>query len=293
METAGLVPVFMIFTDGINFLADGIGREILERLRKAGGTFLEDSVYIKAEVLKRLYEEMLIESDVQFTYYTKLVDVTVKNGVVREGICDGKSGLFAVRTKVFIDGTDEQSLTHAYIHGRKSMLEYKKYYMEYLKGYEKMELAATASLLGIRETRRIKREYVLNFNDFKNCSVFEDEIGRYSYRIDIHESNPSRKSHKEFLTTSLYMDKGKSYGIPYRILVPLRLKNVLVAGRCVSTDRCMQSSIRVMPGCYITGQAAGMAATIMVEDKKDSRSINVRKLQKRLKKAGAYLPNFR
>lgn len=88
------------------------------------------------------------------------------------------------------------------------------------------------------------------------------------------------------------MNKGESYGIPYRILTPKGLKNVLVSGRCVSTDRYMQSSIRVMPGCYITGQAAGMAAAMMLKEKKDSHNISVRELQKKLKSAGAYLPNL-
>ncbi|MBN1445488.1 MAG: FAD-dependent oxidoreductase [Candidatus Omnitrophica bacterium] len=385
MGTAGLVPLFMTFTDGVNFLAGGIGKEILERLRKAGGTLTEGRAIIRAEVLKRLYEEMLMESGVQFTYYTKLVDVVVKNGMVSEAICDGKSGLFAVKAKVFIDGTgdgdlavsagakyekgddkglmmagtlcslwsgidwdkvaksglaqasmlekafkdgvftvkdrhlpgmmqlgetlgganightfgvdgtNEQSLTKAYLQGRKYVPEYERYYKKYFKGYEKMELAATGSLLGIRETRRIIGDYILNVDDFKKCAVFEDEIGRYSYRIDIHASNPDKKSFAKFKKefSFLYLNKGESYGIPYRILVPSKLKNVLVAGRCVSTDRYMQSSIRVMPGCYITGQAAGMAAAIMAEDKKDSRSIDVRKLQKKLKKAGAYLPNLK
>jgi len=385
MGTAGLVPVFMTFTDGVNFLAGGIGKEILERLRKAGGTYPKENKTIKAEVLKRLYEEMLTEAGVHFTYYTKVVDAIVKKGVVSEVICDGKSGLFAVKAKVFIDGTgdgdlgvfagakyekgddkglmmagtlcslwagidwdkfaksglaqasglekafkdgvftvkdrhlpgiirvgsimgggnightfgvdgtNERSLTEAYLRGRKYMSEYEKYYKKYLKGYENMELAATGSLMGIRETRRITGDYILSVEDFKKCAVFNDEIGRYSYRVDIHSSTPDKKSflkfEKEF--TSLFLEKGESYGIPYRILVPLRLKNVLVAGRCVSTDRYMQSSIRVMPGCYITGQAAGMAAAIMVEEKKDSRSIDIRKLQKRLKKAGAYLPNLK
>ncbi len=387
MGTAGLVPVFMQFTDGVNFLAAGIGEEILKNLQKAGGTFPEDARTIKAEILKKVYEQMLIDAGVNFTYHTRLVDVITSKGVVREGICNGKSGLFAVRAKVFIDGTgdgdlaylagakyekgdknglmmpgtlcslwagidwekvnrsglrqndmkllgkafrdrvftihdrhlsgmsrvgvilgganightfgvdgtDEKSLTQAYIRGRNYLPEYERYYKKYLKGFEKMELVASGSLMGIRETRRITGDYVLNIEDFKSRAVFEDEIGRYSYPVDIHPSATDRKSYAEFLKefTAFRLREGESYGIPYSILTPKGLKNVLVAGRCVSTDRYMQSSIRVMPGCYITGQAAGMAAAMMVKDKKYSRSISVRKLQKRLKTAGAYLPNFR
>ena len=55
----------------------------------------------------------------------------------------------------------------------------------------------------------------------------------------------------------------------------------------------MQASIRVMPGCYITGQAAGVAAAMAVQAGTDSRGIDIREIQARLKAMGAYLPNFK
>ena len=385
MGTAGMVPVFMQFTDGVNFLADGIGREILERLQASGGAVPPDGLGIRAEFLKRVYDDLLGEAGVAFTFHTQLVDVTQDDGRVCEAICAGKSGLFAIQAEVFVDatgdgdlavfagaayekgdaegnmmpgtlcslwagidwdavregslgkgnsrieeafkdgmftledrhlpgmwrvgetlgggnightfdldGTHEDSLTAAYLWGRKSLLEYERYYKEYLKGFEQMELVATGSLLGVRETRRITGDYILNVDDFKNLSVFDDEIGRYSYPIDIHIAKPDKESydkfHEEF--TSMRLGKGESYGIPYRTLTPKGLKNVLVSGRCVSTDRSMEASIRVMPGCYITGQAAGLAAAMMVEAHTDSRSIDVCELQTRLKAMGAYLPNL-
>ena len=84
---------------------------------------------------------------------------------------------------------------------------------------------------------------------------------------------------------------GESYGIPYRILVPKDLLNVYVAGRCASTDKKMQSSIRVMPACFIMGQAAGTAAAIAVKNNFDTRGIDITELQRELKNIGAYLPN--
>ena len=192
-----------------------------------------------------------------------------------------------------LDGTDEVSLTRALLWGRKALREYELYYKKYLIGFEEMELAGTGSLLGVRETRRIVGDYVLDLDDFKRLSVFEDEIGRYSYPVDIHIAKPDKKSydefHKEFST--LRLGKGESYGIPYRILTPKGLANTLVAGRCVSTDRSMQASIRVMPGCYITGQAAGVAAAMAARSGCDTRSIDAGDLQARLKAMGAYLPN--
>lgn len=384
MGTAGMVPAFMQFTDGIHFLAGGVGQEILEALRAADGSVPPDGMGIRAEVLKRVYDDLLRDAGIPFTFHTQLVDVTAAEGRVHEAICAGKSGLFAIRAKVFVDctgdgdlaalagapyekgdtegrmmpgtlcslwaginwekvrgselgtgnsrieeafrdgvftledrhlpgmwrvgealgggnightfdvdGTDEESLTRAYLWGRRSIREYERYYKEYLEGFDKMELVATGALLGVRETRRIMADYVLDLEDFKRLAVFDDEIGRYSYPVDIHIAKPDKESydtfHKEFST--LRLGRGESYGIPYRILTPQGLKNVLVAGRCVSTDRNMQASIRVMPGCYITGQAAGVAAAMVVEAATDSRAIDTSALQARLKAMGAYLPN--
>lgn len=383
MGTAGMVPAFMQFTDGVNFLAGGIGKELLEKLTAADGVVQTNG--IRAEVLKRVYDDLLVEAGVSFTFHTQLVDVVTMNGTVKQAICAGKSGLFAIQARTFIDGTgdgnlavfagapfekgdengnmmpgtlcslwsrldwdaiqssglgagnsrieeafkdgvftledrhlpgmwrvgnhtgggnightfdvdgtDETSLTKAYLWGRKSLPEYERYYKEYLKGFEQMELVASGSLLGIRETRRITGDYTLNVNDFNPASTFEDEIGRYSYPIDIHVARPDKESFDAFMKeySTMRLGKGESYGIPYRILTPLGLKNVWVAGRCVSTDRSMQASIRVMPSCYITGQAAGVAAAMAVQDSTDSRSINVNDLQSRLTAMGAYLPNF-
>jgi len=164
---------------------------------------------------------------------------------------------------------------------------------KWLKGFEQMELVATASHLGSRESRRIMGDYVMTLEDFKARAVFPDEIGRYCYPVDVHESKPDKADHKKFAEEfrTLRYGKGESYGIPYRSLVPKGLTNVLVAGRCISADRYMLGSIRVMPGCFITGQAAGVAAAIAVQQKTDTRGFPVAELQRRLKAAGGFLPN--
>ena len=192
-----------------------------------------------------------------------------------------------------VDATDERSLTKGLIWGRKLTLEYERYYKEYLQGFENMELAATGSLLGIRETRRIMGDYVMVLGDFQSQAVFEDEIGRFNYPVDIHASTNDEAAHQKFMEefTTLRYKAGESYGNPYRALVPKNLDNVLVAGRCISSDRYLQASVRVMPGCYITGQAAGTAAAMAAAGAGDTRQVDVAELQQRLKKLGAFLPN--
>ncbi|HOS43150.1 MAG TPA: FAD-dependent oxidoreductase [Armatimonadota bacterium] len=387
MGTAGMVPAFMQFGDGINFLAGGIGREVYDRLFAAGGAGPDDRkdhgaclCGIRAEVLKRVYDEMMTESGAGFAFGTQMVAVEAAGGAVSHVICAGKSGLFAVKARVFVDGTgdgdlaawagapfekgdaqgnlmpgtlcslcadtdwaaaratpwpphaleraiadgvftnpdrhlpgfwrvgrrlgggnightfgvdgtDERSLTQGLLWGRQYQREYQRFYTEYLTGYEEMELAATGSLLGIRETRRITGDYTMTLADFHARASFPDEIGRYSYPVDIHASNTDAGSYRQFLEefTNLRYGEGESYGIPYRALVPRGLRNVLVAGRCVSTDRYMQSSIRVMPGCYITGQAAGLAAALATDG--DVRAVDVGALQRGLAAMGGYLPH--
>lgn len=193
-----------------------------------------------------------------------------------------------------VDGTDERSVTEALVFGRKSMKEYERYYRGYLKGFENVRLVDTGSLLGVRETRRITGDYVLGIADYKARAVFPDEIGRYAYPIDIHPLTTDKASYekhrKEFDEEYRYK-KGESYGIPYRVLTPKGFDNLLVAGRCVSTDQRVHGSLRVMPGCFITGQAAGVAAAMCADDAKSVRAADVNELQRRLKAFGAYLPN--
>jgi len=179
------------------------------------------------------------------------------------------------------------------IDARRRMPEYARFYSEYVKGYVNMHLASTAPFLGIRESRRIVCDYMLNVKDFVKRAVFPDEIGRYCYPVDMHISNPGDlAAYEAFLKEyekDLHYRKGESYGIPYRSLVPKSFSNALVAGRCMGVDRKMQASIRVMPGSFITGHAAGAAAALAVASG-DVRAVRPEELRARLAAAGAYLP---
>ena len=82
---------------------------------------------------------------------------------------------------------------------------------------------------------------------------------------------------------------GENYGIPYRALIPREVTNLLTAGRCISTDREVQSSLRVMPACMITGAAAGAAAALAAGTG-DVRRVSIGLLRRKLRGLGAYLP---
>jgi hypothetical protein len=324
MATAGLVPSFSKFSDGINFLAGGVGWKVYEHCRDRGvfgpdynpnRRYRLDSNPIHAEGLKRVYDSLMVESGADFTFQTHLAGQYGKwplgqDAKLKQAINDG---VFTVKDSHLpgiwlngrtqgggnighafgVDGTNERSITEALLRERKKLLEYEQYYKKYNTGFENMELAATGALLGIRETRRIIGDYVMTFEDYRKRASFDDEIGRYNNEVDIHAStaDPEEQERmKQLLGTTGYKE-GESYGIPYRVLTPRSLENVLVAGRCISTDRYVHGSIRVMPGCFITGQATGAAAALAAKRQTSTRGIDVKELQQRLKDMGAFLPN--
>ena len=189
-----------------------------------------------------------------------------------------------------VDGTDEKSITTGIIDARTRMKEYRTYYRNYLEGYENAEMLASGSVLGIRETRRLRCEYTMCMQDYFKQADFEDEIGRYNYPVDVHAATVDEKPKYPGIYEKGY-PRGKSYGISYRALLPKGTRNVLAAGRCVGADREMAGSMRVMPGCYITGMAAGAAAALAAKEKTCLRELDMKKLQWELKAQGAYLPN--
>ncbi|HEY5567008.1 MAG TPA: FAD-dependent oxidoreductase, partial [Gammaproteobacteria bacterium] len=147
---------------------------------------------------------------------------------------------------------------------------------------EKAYIVEIAPQIGIRETRRIRGEYVLTDDDILGCRDFDDAIGVNGWPVEAHVSGDV-----EFVFA-----RAESRGfnqIPYRIIVPQRVENLLVAGRCASMSHEGQSSARVSGSCFVMGQAAGTAADLALGAKVAPRRIDPRKLQARLEADGAFL----
>ncbi|MDR1335445.1 MAG: FAD-dependent oxidoreductase [Tannerella sp.] len=180
-----------------------------------------------------------------------------------------------------VDSTDPWALSDAMVTGRQIAAQYLEAMREYQpKTFGGAFLVRTGSLLGVRDSRRIEGDYIFTQDDWMQRRSFEDEIGRNSYYIDVHK-------HREVKPPRY--GKGESHGIPYRCLTPRGLKNVLTAGRCISTDEEAFGSLRVMPPCLVTGEAAGMAAVHAIrQSKNDVHGIDVPFLRKRLKEEGQY-----
>ncbi|WP_438444071.1 FAD-dependent oxidoreductase [Gorillibacterium sp. sgz5001074] len=191
-----------------------------------------------------------------------------------------------------VDNTDPYSVSEALIQGRRMAHAYRDALAEYQPAaFGNAYVAVTGTLMGIRETRRIRGDYVLTVEDYVERRSFPDEICRNSYFIDIHRSEAEEKQEEVKKPPVQHYGPGESHGVPYRCLVPRTLRNVLVAGRSISCERQVQGSVRVMPVCLAMGEAAGMAAAMAARTLGgEVRSVDTAALRRRLTEEGAYLP---
>ncbi len=158
---------------------------------------------------------------------------------------------------VDIDPLDPDDLSRAEVEARAQVMELLDFFRKDVPGFAGARIAATATQIGIRESRRIVGEYTLTADDVLNARTFDDAIARSAYPIDIH--NPAGSG-----TSTRRLPPGASYEIPYRCLVPKGVDDLLVAGRCISTTHEALASTRLTPTVMTLGQAAGTAAALSV-----------------------------
>jgi len=181
-----------------------------------------------------------------------------------------------------IDGTNTFHLSRAQIHGRKAIRRLTEFCKKYFPGCENAYIVSTAPMVGVRETRRIIGEYVITADDVLGAKKFDDAIARNNYPIDIHRRTESGAK-------LVHLPKGEYHEIPYRSLVPLKIENLLVAGRCLSAEFEAQGSIRIQPNCRAMGEAAGVASAMSVRKGITPRKIDGKELRKYLIMKGASL----
>jgi hypothetical protein len=191
-----------------------------------------------------------------------------------------------------VDSTEPASYSSALLKGRRIAEAYLEGLVKHFPStFCDAVLSRTGELLGVRETRRIVGDYILNMADYQARREFRDSIGRNCYPIDIHHtrSEAAAGNLQDVMERYEVYSPGESHGIPYRSLIPKGVENVLVAGRCVSTDRLVQGGIRVMPPCLVTGQAAGTAAALSLPCEGKVREVNARELRDALRCDGCVI----
>jgi len=151
----------------------------------------------------------------------------------------------------------------------------------HIPGFEGAYLSCVAPRSGVRETRRIVGDYMLTKEDVLQGREFADVVCRGSHQIDLH--NNMKHGHISFPLET----PGGAYDIPYRCLLPKGVDGLLTAGKCMSTDHEAWGALRIQANCLMTGQAAGVAAALAVQQDVAPRQLKVKKLQKRLADLGA------
>ena len=180
-----------------------------------------------------------------------------------------------------IDPTDPVQLSSAEIEGRRQALEYARFLVDRVPGYERARIASLSTQIGVRESRRIYGEYRLTRADVLDARDFDDAIARCGAPIEEHHAGGD--------TRWEYLPDGATYGIPYRCIVPKSIDGLLVAGRCLSADHDAHASVRSMGQCMAVGQAAGVAAAMSSRDGLLPRDLSATTLRQELAGLGAVI----
>jgi hypothetical protein len=181
-----------------------------------------------------------------------------------------------------LDGTDAQELSAGEIEGRRQALAFFNFLRRDVPGFGNSYIVDMPPQLGIRETRRLSGEYQLTGRDVLSCADFPDSIGVNGWPIEAHVAG----------NVEWRWQQAGSRGfnqLPYRMLLPRRMRNLLVAGRCASMSHEGQSAARVSGSCFVMGEAAGTAAHLALTLNKDPTAVPADVLQKTLQSQGAFL----
>ena len=182
-----------------------------------------------------------------------------------------------------VDGTDARSLTDGMLRGRQESAQLLALMRKHFPGFARARIRWVAPLIGIRETRRIVADYVLTVADVVAGRAFDDTIGLSAFGWDLPD--PFKPSCQPM--TEKRVAKPPFTPIPYRVMVPRPVRNLICPGRAVSCERDVLGPLRVMAPCMAMGEAAGLAAGQVVRGCGSFADVDVRGLRAELKAAGA------
>jgi FAD dependent oxidoreductase len=203
-------------------------------------------------------------------------------------------GMFSVRdgvvhlniTRVLHQGRapdvlDTEELTAAEVEGRRQVRTYVDAFRRFVPGFEGCFVLDTGAELGVRESRRIRGEHWLELDEVMNQGRFPDAVACSAWPVEEHGAGRATKW--------VFLEPGTHYQLPYRMMVPLGVEGLLVAGRCASASHDAHASMRVAAVCMALGEAAGVAAAQCAERGVPVRQADVGALQRQLLRQGAFL----
>ncbi|MFC4301907.1 FAD-dependent oxidoreductase [Cohnella boryungensis] len=187
-----------------------------------------------------------------------------------------------------VDGTDADSRTAGEIEGRKQVESIVKFMNKYVPGFEQAFLSTTGNEIGVRESRHIVGNYVLQADDVIEGRRFDDVITRGYFPIDVHNM-AGKAGYGDPESAGAWIDIKDSYDIPYRCLVPVKVDGLVMAGRCISATSEAHGSFRTQGSVMAIGQAAGTAAGLSAMKGTQPRELDIKQLQDELLRNGASL----
>jgi hypothetical protein len=255
--------------------ADDIGRNYVSKIIE----LRKEEKPLTLIPFKSKIKEALEKGDYPIPYNLDKLVLETLSYVVRPQLKNGKMryDLLAANLDMAynIDATDRMQLTKAMIAMRDNAYKMAAFYRKYIPGFEDSYLLYCAPMVGIRDTRRIIGDYFLTGEDVLSGKSFEDGIGRYGSVADVHDKDGG----KEHIRLTEIGGQGW-FHLPYRIMLPKGIDNLLVTGRCVSADFIAQGCTRSQAACILTGQAAGTAAVLAIKAGVKPREVNIPELQK-------------
>ena len=181
-----------------------------------------------------------------------------------------------------MDGTDALQLSAGEVEGRRQVREFFVFLRAEMPGFENAYLLEIAPQVGIRETRRLLGQAVLTGEQVLGCADFDDTVGVNGWPLEQHVAGDVKWSWPA--------EGSRGYNqLPWRMLLPQRVPNLLVAGRCASMDPAAQSAARVSGACFVMGEAAGLGAALALRSGRAPADIDVAALQRGLQSQGAWL----
>jgi hypothetical protein len=156
------------------------------------------------------------------------------------------------------DGMSVEDMVKADCEGRDRMMALLSFAKENIPGFENAVMLGAAEQMGVRQTRMLQGEYVVNKDDVKSRRYFDDTVCR-----------------------------GRDYYTPYRALLPKGIDNLIVAGRHYSVESDAQKTSREIPPCQAQGEAAGIAVALALNSDLALRDVDYKAIQKQMRAQGA------
>lgn len=195
-----------------------------------------------------------------------------------------------------LDPTDSEDLTRGEIACRKYILELVEYLKAHFEELRNLEIVSMAPEIGFRDSRRIEGMHKLTIEEMEGNTHFDDVIAVFPRFYDMlspdaimdSDGKVAGKGYAGYIYEPVKDDR--HFEIPYRSLVPVKVSNLLVSGRCISADHVAESGVRAISLCTMTGEAAGMAAAISIENKVEPKDVPLDLLKKHLREGNRRIP---